>query len=75
MKFIKVQTSEGETRWINLDLVSRVTLATESGRAQPLMVITFADACPEARVQIRGGNEVDDKAIRQLTKALDKFKD
>jgi hypothetical protein len=73
MKYVKLETSDGTARWINLEQVSRVTLAQDPGKDSPLLVITFEDASAEARVQVRGSNPADLKVIRQFTKLLDKL--
>lgn len=69
MNFVKIITSDGETRWINLAQVSRVTTATES-QDEPLLAVMFADANPEAVLKIHGTDDVNREAIRKFTTAL-----
>jgi hypothetical protein len=75
MKFIKLETSDGEIRWINLDMVSRVTLVKEPEGTHELMVIIFADAATDARVQIRSDSEANQHAIARLREKLDSISD
>lgn len=75
MNYFKLETSDGEIRWVNLNLISRVTLVQAPDASCPLLVITFADAHSEARVQIRGDTEQNGHAIRRLCDKLDSISD
>lgn len=71
MHFIKMITSDNETRWINLDQVSRVTLTEDAGSM--LLVLMFADGDPENCLKIRGSDKVNRVAIDTLTLALNEL--
>lgn len=62
MNFVKIETSDNETRWINLDHISRVTLATQTG-GMPLLVIFFADGNRDCSWKIDGSDPINKKAI------------
>lgn len=69
MHYVQIQTSDDETRWINLAQVSRVTLATASND-EPLLAVFFNDADPENKLQIRGANDADRAAIEAIVRRL-----
>ena len=71
MDFLKIVTSDEETRWINFTQVSRVTVANEAPRGEPILVVVFADGCPDTRLTIRGDDDVNRKCIDQITDHLD----
>jgi len=71
MSFIKLMTSDNDTRYINLAQVSRVTLATDATRGAPRLAIFFGDASQESKLQIDGSNEQDRKAIEIFIAALE----
>ena len=71
MRYVKITTSDEETRWINLEQVCRVTLATDRARGFPVLAIVFADGSLEDKFLINGNTEADRKAIETLTAALD----
>ncbi|HRQ76699.1 MAG TPA: hypothetical protein PK098_12345 [Phycisphaerales bacterium] len=73
MNYIKITTSEGETRWINLAQVSRVTLATQASSGKPLLVIIFADGEEDGRLTIHGSDAKNLAAIKSLTAYLDEL--
>ena len=70
MHYVKIITSDGETRWINLAQISRFTMATDP-HDELILVIMFADASPENKLEIHGNNETNRKAIEELTSCLD----
>lgn len=70
--YVKLCTSDGETRWVNLAQVSRVTMASVSAD-EPLLVVFFADADPESKLEIRGSDEANRQAIANLTARLDEL--
>jgi hypothetical protein len=72
MKFIKLKTSDGDVRWINLEQVSRVTMGTES-QDVPFVAILFADGNVEESLKIRGIDEDNQQAIKMLVEALDRL--
>ena len=72
MKLIKLHTSDGDTRWINLDLVRRVTLA-EQTTGEPVLAVIFDDGSTEADLRILGSTPENRSAIHQLTAVLDEL--
>jgi len=70
MNFMKLQTSDGDTRWINLDLVSRVTTGVEPA-GDPFVAVIFADGAVDESLIIHGTDEKNREAIDALTKCLD----
>ena len=72
MKLIKLRTSDGDTRWVNLDLVRRVTLAEQSS-GEPVLAVIFDDGATEADLRILGATEENRAAIHQLTAILDEL--
>jgi hypothetical protein len=70
MYFVKLRTSDGETRWVNLERVSRATLARDV-RGDPILTVRFADGGDEDRLQIPGHEAADREAIDLLTAELD----
>ena len=72
MRIIKLHTSDGDTRWINLDLVRRVTLAEES-TGEPILAIIYDDGSTEADLRILGSTDENKKAIHQITAVLDEL--
>ena len=73
MQFMKILTSDQETRWINLAQVVRVTLATEAGSGKPVLVLFFVSGDAESRLTIVGNKEKDRKAIEALTARLEEL--
>ncbi len=73
MHYVKIQTSDDETRWINLNQVCRFTLAKDDVRGFPVLAIVFADGSLDAKLVINGSNEIDRKAIETITTELDKI--
>jgi hypothetical protein len=71
MKCAKITTSDGETRWLNLSHIIRVTLATGVD-GNPLLVIVFQGAQPEALLKIHGNDETNQQAINYLIEVLDR---
>ncbi len=70
MHYVKISTNDGETRWINLAQVSRFTMATDQHEGL-ILVIVFADASSENKLEIRATDETNRKAIAELTSCLD----
>ena len=70
MKLIKVETSGQTVRWINLDLVSRVTLADEPN-GHRLMGLVFADGHRASQLKLDSEAPLDQGAIEQLCTELD----
>lgn len=71
MHYVRIDTDDGETRWINLAQVSRITLAKEAPSGNPILVITFADTALQARLSIQATSSANRKAIDTLTSAAD----
>jgi len=71
MHFVKLVTSDNDARYINLDQVSRVTLAKDVTRDVPVLVIFFSDADRDAKLEVEGATAADRKAIEQFVAALD----
>ena len=74
MHYIKLETDDDTTRWINLASVCRVTLSTESPGDEPICIVIFrSDENVEARVKIQGNSEQNRRTIEQLTTRLDRL--
>lgn len=73
MHYVKIVTSDEDTRWINLNLVCRFTLAHDAARGFPVLAIVFADGSLDEKLVINGNNELDRKAIETITTELDKI--
>ena len=71
MQYVKLETSDGEERWINLAQVSRVTSAVETGSSDELVVVFFSDPRAESTLKLHGSNDQDRAAIRVLKSHLD----
>ncbi len=69
MHFVKVETSDEDVCWINLDLVSRVTIGKDEAGVDTL-VATFADGHVRDSLKIRGTDEVNQQAILELERQL-----
>lgn len=72
MKFVRIDTSDGETRWINLAQVSRVTRGTDDS-GTPLLVVLLADGNPDLALRIHGTDEKNRRAIRGMLATLDRL--
>ncbi len=72
MKFVKIDTSDGESRWINLAQVSRVTKGTDDYGA-PLLVVLLSSGDPDLALRIHGTDEKNRRAIRVITTQLDRL--
>ncbi len=68
--YIKLETSDGEVRWINLDRVRRVTLAEETS-GEPLLVIVFDDGGANDEVRIHGSDDKNRQVIQTVVSRLD----
>ncbi len=66
-RFLKISTSNGEQRWINLDRVTRVSLADEP-HGEPVLVFSFEG---NDRVKIHGADEDARNLIRRIASSLD----
>lgn len=69
MSFVRIETSDRDTRWINLDLVSRVTLGTDEAGTE-VLVAMFADGDVGDSLKIRGTDEMNKAAILEFERAL-----
>ena len=69
MHFVKVETSDEDLRWINLDLVSRVTIGKDESGVE-MLVAFFADGDPQGSRTIRGTDEVNQAAILKFEREL-----
>jgi hypothetical protein len=69
--YVKLETSDGETRWINLAQVSRVTSVMEANRRVKVVVVMFGDARSETAFKLCGDNDQDRAAIKVLEASLD----
>ena len=65
MHFVKLETSDDDQRWINLNQVSRVTIGTDDSGIEVLVAI-FADGDVNDSLKIRGTDEVNKQAIIKL---------
>ena len=66
-KFMKITSQTGEQRWINLDRVTRVSLATDSSD-DPILVFCFDG---QDHVKIHGTDEDSRILIRRIASSLD----
>lgn len=70
MRFVKLETSGPTTRWINLEQVSRVTLAEDSP-GHRLLVVVFSDGQRDSQLRLSTEDPVDRQAIDYLVECLD----
>lgn len=70
MSFVRIDTNDGETRWLNLANISRVTRAADAND-ETVLIVMFADGKTESTLRIRGDNPVDLAAIDKLIMDLD----
>jgi hypothetical protein len=70
MHYIKLETSDQDVRWINLEQVSRVTVGQEASGV-PFAAVVFSDGNLEECLKIHGTEDVDRRAINKLTAVLD----
>jgi len=71
MQYVKLVTSDDETRWINLASVARVTLSRHATTGRQILVIMFRAGGSASDFKIEGENPQNVKAIETLCKALD----
>jgi hypothetical protein len=71
MHYVKIETSAGETRWINLARVSRVTTVKETGSDEEILVLMFADGSSDCTLRLHADDERDRAAITVLRANLD----
>ncbi|MCP4782822.1 MAG: hypothetical protein GY903_15320 [Fuerstiella sp.] len=69
MSFVKIETSDEDTRWINLDSISRVTIGKDEAGVE-LMVAVFADGDVNDALTLRGTDDVNKEAILEIERAL-----
>jgi hypothetical protein len=70
MRWIRIET-DTETRWINLEQVSRATLARHAGSGTEILVMFFANQDEECTLKIEATSKKHSAAIKALTAALD----
>lgn len=66
-RFMKFTSSSGEQRWINLDRVTRISMAVDDA-GDPVMAICFDG---EDRVLVHGNDEDSRILIRRIAASLD----
>lgn len=71
MHYIHIETTDGESRWLNLAQVSRVTSAFETGTDIEIIVVFFADGEAESTLRLRGSTDQDRAAIQVLKSHLE----
>ncbi len=71
MHYVKIDTSDGEARWLNLAQVSRVTSTAEVGSGEEILVVIFADPCTDVTLKLHASNDQDRAAIQVLKAHLD----
>lgn len=69
MHFVKLETSDDDQRWINLNQVSRVTIGIDESGVEVLVAI-FADGDVNDSLKIRGTDEINKQAIVKLEREL-----
>jgi len=70
MRYIRIETDE-ETRWINLEQVTRATLARHGSAGTEMLVLYFASSMDECTLKIDGTSKKNAAAIKVLAAALD----
>lgn len=70
-RFMKISSVNGEQRWINLDRVTRVSMAVDQG-GEPILVFCFDG---NDRVTIHGSDDDSRALIRRTAASLDSFAD
>ncbi len=66
-RFLRVSTSNGEQRWINLDRVTRVSLAEDAG-GDAVLIFSFDGG---DRVKIHGTDDESRALVKRITSSLD----
>lgn len=66
-RFLKITSVNGEHRWVNLDRVTRVSLATDSA-GDPVLAFCFDG---QDQVRIHGADEESRILIRRIASSLD----
>lgn len=66
-RFLKITSGSGEQRWINLDRVTRVSMATDSA-GDPVLVFCFDG---QDHVKLHGSDEDSRILIRRVAASLD----
>lgn len=69
MQFVRLDTSDNVTRWINLNQISRVTVGTEESGTEVLVAI-FADGDVSDSLRILGTDDLNRESIRRFERAL-----
>ncbi len=69
MTFVRLETSDEDIRWVNLAQISRVTIGRDEAGTDVLVAV-FADGHVSDCLRIRGGDEVNQQAIRLFERAL-----
>ncbi len=70
MQFIKLITSDSDTRWINLSQVSRVTIGEEPS-GEVFAAVIFSDGDVSDSLKIHGSDDVNREAIHKLGEVMD----
>ncbi len=68
MQYLKLTTTNGDVRWINLDHVTRVTRSFDADSGEPILVLMFTDS---DRLTIHGSTAEDVTAIDSIVEMLD----
>lgn len=71
MQFIRLTTSDADTRWINLAQVSRITIGEDAG--SPFVAIVFSDGHTDDSLKICGTDDINRKAIQTIKDALNRL--
>ena len=69
MSFLEIQTSDEDTRWINLRLISCVTIGQDEMGVKVLFA-AFADGDVSDGLTIRGTDDINKEAILEIERAL-----
>ncbi len=69
MSFVRIETSGEDTRWINVNRISRVTIGQDEAGVEVLVAV-FADGDVSDCLRIRGTDAVNKEEILELERAL-----
>ncbi|MFO0831007.1 MAG: hypothetical protein U0637_04085 [Phycisphaerales bacterium] len=66
-RFMRLSSSTGERRWINLDRVTRISLATDPS-GDPILVFSFDG---HDQIRVHGSDNESRELIRAIAQTLD----
>lgn len=72
MRFVRIDTDDHDTRWVNLQQISRVTVGNDESN-HPFLIAMFSDGSVDNGLKIVGRSETNRTAIKALETALNDF--